>query len=351
MAPLVFVLRPSPQGQKICRRVLKGLGLAVTEASPDSERASGHTVFMGAGLIERYRDLAHRFPTSRFILLVPRPLESAMGHAGSERDTSEGLVALGQEVEAFFADQPERLLTVQLPSQEGRVALKRFLQLPEPQVSPSPGSDLATRRLRRQRRERARTKVFCIGFHKTGTTSLERALEYLGYRVIGRRRLSRARSLEELFASCCELVPRYNAFQDNPWPIFFKDLDARYPGSKFILTVRSPDEWLRSQLKHFGAKSSQMRQLIYGVGSPLGHEDIYRDRFNQHNQEVLEYFHDRPSDLLVLDLTAGDGWEKLCPFLGHSIPDVPFPRSNTAQDRLQREQLQSRSLSRRGSEA
>jgi hypothetical protein len=28
-------------------------------------------------------------------------------------------------------------------------------------------------------------KVFCIGFHKTGTTSLRVALELLGYRVTG----------------------------------------------------------------------------------------------------------------------------------------------------------------------
>ena len=30
-----------------------------------------------------------------------------------------------------------------------------------------------------------KTKVFCIGFHKTGTTSLETALTKLGYKVTG----------------------------------------------------------------------------------------------------------------------------------------------------------------------
>ena len=30
-----------------------------------------------------------------------------------------------------------------------------------------------------------KSKVFCIGFHKTGTTSLELALIKLGYRVTG----------------------------------------------------------------------------------------------------------------------------------------------------------------------
>jgi hypothetical protein len=30
-----------------------------------------------------------------------------------------------------------------------------------------------------------KTKVFCVGFHKTGTTSLALALEILDYRVAG----------------------------------------------------------------------------------------------------------------------------------------------------------------------
>ncbi|HEX8335676.1 MAG TPA: sulfotransferase [Pyrinomonadaceae bacterium] len=32
--------------------------------------------------------------------------------------------------------------------------------------------------------------------------------------------------------------------------------------------------------------------------------------------------------LLVMDITAGDGWEVLCPFLGVEIPDRPFPHEN-----------------------
>jgi Sulfotransferase domain len=29
-----------------------------------------------------------------------------------------------------------------------------------------------------------------------------------------------------------------------------------------------------------------------------------------------------------MDITNGDGWDKLCPFLGLDIPDTPFPKSN-----------------------
>jgi hypothetical protein len=41
---------------------------------------------------------------------------------------------------------------------------------------------------------------------------------------------------------------------------------------------------------------------------------------------VREHFADRPGDLLVLDITAGEGWDRLCPFLGLPEPGVPFPR-------------------------
>jgi hypothetical protein len=340
-----FVLRPASQGQKVCRRILKGLGLSVTEASPDSERAIGHEVFMGSGLAQCYPDLARRFPDSRFILLDPphtRPDASADDRAGL-------IHRYGMDVEAFFAGQPDRLLRIRLPGPEAKARLRAFLELPTAPHDAGATDSASARRARQHRRRRARTKVFCIGFHKTGTTSLERALEYLGYRVTGRKRVRSVRTMEELFAACCELIPRYNAFQDNPWPLFYRELDQRYPGSKFILTRRPAHAWLQSQLKHFGSRSSRMRELIYGAGYPLGNEAVYLERYNRHNAEVLAYFRDRPGDLLDIDLTAGEGWDKLCPFLGHPLPAVPFPCSNTAQDRLQREQgstLQSPPLSR-----
>ena len=41
--------------------------------------------------------------------------------------------------------------------------------------------------------------------------------------------------------------------------------------------------------------------------------------------EVSEYFKDRSQDLLILDICGGEGWDKLAPFLGATIPKVPFP--------------------------
>ena len=176
-------------------------------------------------------------------------------------------------------------------------------------------------------------KVFCIGFHKTGTKSLANALNRLGYRVTGPNGVNDPDISKNVYAMAYSLVEQYDAFQDNPWPIIYKELDKKYPGSKFILMLRSSDSWIKSQVGHFGLRETPMRKWIYGVGCPEGNEHIYIRRFENHNKEVMAYFKERTNDLLVMNLENGDGWEKLCPFLGKNIPNIPFPHVNRSEDR------------------
>lgn len=176
-------------------------------------------------------------------------------------------------------------------------------------------------------------KVFGIGFHKTATSSLAAALERLGYTVCGHIGVSHpdiADVAEDLARS---KIDKYDAFQDNPWPILYKRLDDLCPGSKFILTVRPTAEWIQNVVRHFGGTSTPMREWIYGEGDPKGNEHLYIDRYEKHNREVRTYFSERSDDLLELATTEGDGWEKLCPFLGHEIPVEPFPDTNKARQR------------------
>lgn len=180
----------------------------------------------------------------------------------------------------------------------------------------------------------SKPKVFCIGFHKTGTTSMEKALKMLGYRVTGGNWVKEEGIGEVVLERALALVPQYDAFQDNPWPILYQELDRAFPGSKFILTMRPPEKWFASMLKNFGTDRTPMREWIYGVGHPQGNEAIYLERYNRHNREVLEYFADRPQDFLLMDLAAGDGWDKLCPFLGLPMRTDPFPHANTARKKF-----------------
>ena len=185
-------------------------------------------------------------------------------------------------------------------------------------------------------------KIFCIGFHKTGTTSLRDALRHLGYSVTGPNETRNPRIAEEVLDIAFSLVDQFDAFQDNPWPIIYKELDTEYPGSKFILTTRPVEEWIMSAIRHFDTKDTPMREWIYGVGHPVGHEEVYIERYMRHYREVEEYFKDRPDDLLTMNLPQGDGWEKLCTFLGKGVPSIPFPHSNKAEDREQGAALSSR---------
>jgi len=186
------------------------------------------------------------------------------------------------------------------------------------------------------------TKIFCIGFHKTGTTSLATALKVLGYNVTGPNGVTDPHIAFNVHSMAEALVKQYEAFQDNPWPVIFKEIDTKYPKSKFILTLRDSETWIDSQVKHFGINETPMRKWIYGSGCPKGNEEIYVKRFEEHNKEVKQYFKNRPTDLLLLELAKGDGWEKLCPFLGKSIPNESFPHANTASDRKKRKQPISR---------
>lgn len=176
-------------------------------------------------------------------------------------------------------------------------------------------------------------KLFGIGFQKTATTSLGEALSILGYKVTGpfgwmdadiqRTALSRALSTAE----------KFDAFQDFPWAILYKELDMHFPNSKFILTVRNEEEWYESMLRHFGTRSTPMREWVYGKAYPRWNKKTYIKRYNDHNDEVKDYFKSRPNDLLVVDITAGDGWKPICSFLDCKEPDVMFPRSNPAGER------------------
>jgi len=162
---------------------------------------------------------------------------------------------------------------------------------------------------------------------------MEKALKLLGYRVTGGNWVKEEGIGEVVLERALALVRQYDAFQDNPWPILYKELDQAFPGSKFILTMRPAEKWFASMAKNFGTDRTPMREWIYGVGYPEGNEALYVERYNRHNREVLEYFANRPQDFLVMDLAAGDGWEKLCPFLGVPLHDAPFPHANQAKSK------------------
>jgi hypothetical protein len=183
----------------------------------------------------------------------------------------------------------------------------------------------------------ARTKVFCLGLSKTGTTSLGDALESLGY-----RRLTWSRSFSmPLFhevrrgnlAAAFAVADQYEALEDLPWPLIYRELHEHYPDAKFILTRRrSPAVWARSiHRQTLGKRRSKFQPYRDMFGHHLFYENprAFLEGYERHNREVAAYFAAAaPANFLDMCFEAGDGWEKLCGFLGLPAPATPFPHSN-----------------------
>jgi len=178
-------------------------------------------------------------------------------------------------------------------------------------------------------------KVFCLGFQKTGTSSLGLALEKLGYKVAGYyqfRDLAHRDDVtwDEITGRALEAAKRYDAAQDTPWPLLFRELDAAFPGARFILITRDRDAWINSAVKDFAHYPNAIHDLIYGSPCPVGHEETWLARYDRHNAEVKAYFADRPDDFISLDMNQGDvNWDNLCRFLDEPDPGIGWPHANT----------------------
>ena len=184
-------------------------------------------------------------------------------------------------------------------------------------------------------------KIFVIGFHKTGTTSLKVALEVLGLRVTGPNSELLAAFRQGDTGKVRLVVDQYDAFQDEPWFMFYEDLNQQFPDAKFILSERKPRKWLRSFKKHYRNRISDTHRFLYGPVGALDAPRHCKRTYIEHNARVKAFFAgSAPGKLLVLDLEKGDGWELLCPFLNKPVPRAfltgkvrRFPHTNVASSR------------------
>ncbi|WP_223426851.1 sulfotransferase family protein [Tateyamaria pelophila] len=189
-------------------------------------------------------------------------------------------------------------------------------------------------------------KVFGIGLSKTGTTSLADALRLLGYRVADYP--TDLRTLEQLRTGDYRLdvLETHDALTDTPAALCFKQLDALYPGSRFVLTERADRaRWLRSVRDHWAFTEEWNAYAVYQAqfyrfmnvavyGLEKFEEHRFETVYDRHAAEVRTHFADRPEDLLVLDVTAGQGWPELCGFLGRLVPDAAYPHSNSRKEKV-----------------
>jgi hypothetical protein len=61
---------------------------------------------------------------------------------------------------------------------------------------------------------------------------------------------------------------------------------------------------------------------------------------------VRQHFAQYPAQFLDVCWEKGDGWEKLCRFLGRDIPEGPFPHANRTNENAINPQIRSANLAR-----
>lgn len=182
-------------------------------------------------------------------------------------------------------------------------------------------------------------KLFCLGLHKTGTTSLKKAMQLEGYSVATFFGIDDPMIGVHGLDTALSRVENYDVFQDDPWYLYYREFYQHVPDAKFVLLLRDDEEWYQSCLSHFAGTENHVRNLVYGEGNsdPVGRKQIWISRKKQHEENVRAFFKEDPDALLELAITAGEGWEKLGPFLGVTPQHPDFPKTNTAQGRKHHE--------------
>lgn len=166
-------------------------------------------------------------------------------------------------------------------------------------------------------------KVFCIGYNKTGTTSLGKALESLGFKNSSfNRRVWRKLYLKGKIDAVLNYTARFESFDDLPWlkEDMIPLLDHTFKGSRFIYLERDEEGWKKS-----------FSQWTYSVtGKFLDCEKGWEDYLN-HRAFVMSYFADRQEDLLVLRISDPEGFSKLGKFLDIKTEQKAFPVYNLSR--------------------
>lgn len=199
-------------------------------------------------------------------------------------------------------------------------------------------------------------KVIGAGFGRTGTMSMQAALNQLGFRCYHMKEITETpghlAAWHALVAGRQEmdwqwLFSQYEATVDFPACSYYRELMQAFPEAKVVLTLREPDRWFDSFLTlqqttdqfrvfRFMPRARQFLDFVDLLLPKVFGDPRDRARsievFNRHNQQVQQEV--PPERLLVFRVQ--DGWEPLCAFLGCEVPpNVPFPHLNEGRETLQ----------------
>lgn len=182
-----------------------------------------------------------------------------------------------------------------------------------------------------------KNKIFGIGLGRTGTSSLGTACKMLGYTLKENDFKLTKKVREGDIQSALKVAKRYDCMEDFPWCLVYKELDEKFPNSKFILTVRKNSKtWIKSYIYQSIRGRLEVRKEYPRIYSyeylseyPIGNEDEWLKIYKNHNKDVRKYFKDNPN-FIELCWEKGHGWKELCDFIDEPMPSISFPHRKWA---------------------
>lgn len=173
-------------------------------------------------------------------------------------------------------------------------------------------------------------KIICLGFHKTGTTSLSAVMDDLGYLVSSKRIAAEELSDEIAYRHIDKIMPQYDFFHNFPFPLCYKYLEQHYPDAKFILTSRDPDSWLKSAVSYYGGAERGSFKWVYGVSVVEGNEARMKEVYTRHLEDVRRHFTGNSKFIEVpMEAFLKPMSQALADFVGHpEAAGRPFPHKN-----------------------
>lgn len=195
-------------------------------------------------------------------------------------------------------------------------------------------------------------EVIGAGFGRTGTLSMKKALEELGYRKTHHMNdvLTNPKQVELWHEVGLGKPPQwdrifdgYMACVDFPSATYYRELLAHYPDAKVVLTVRDFDRWYESAsntIFRMTQVGPSWLNLVPAARTAREMTDatvwdrVFAGRFadRKYTRQVFHDYIDNvkasvpPDRLLVFEVKQG--WEPLCAFLDKPVPQTMFPHAN-----------------------
>lgn len=212
-------------------------------------------------------------------------------------------------------------------------------------------------------------EVLCLGYSRTGTLTMQKALEILGYPTYHFSSMYDNVKEGDLWLKAIDakfhgkgempdkkfwdgLLGHVGGVTDAPCNLFGKELMDAYPEAKVVLVEREIESWYRSWMDFcksaydpfintLCALDPYWAGRIAAVGGALtliesGHATTIdqarvrsKDAYRHHYRDVRELVGGRKTHLLDFDLKQG--WKPLCDFLEKPVPvsvAIGIPRSS-----------------------